>query len=575
MRLKISESKNASSLYVIKSTYKDGKHSSKIVEKLGTYDAIQKKLDGGDPIAWAKKYIEELNRLEEEKIQTINVQYSPVKQILKDDQLCFDGGYLFLQKIYHELGLHKICKAITNRYRFEFNLDAVLSRLLYGRILFPASKRSTCHLSEKMLEPADFQLQHVYRALGVIAEETNFIQARLYKNSAAKGSRNNSILYYDCTNYFFEIEEANGLRQYGMSKEHRPNPIVQMGMFIDGDGIPLAFNIQPGNTNEQITLQPLEQEIMENFKMKKFVVCTDAGLASTANRKFNDKNNRRFITTQSVKVMKKYQKEWALSASGWRLPDSSLQYDISELEESEESAKKYKDVVFYKERWMKENGLEQRFIITFSLKYKNYQRRIRDVQIARAQKLIDSNPSRLSEKNQNDYRRFVSATGVTKDGEVADKNLYALNESAIAKESQYDGFYAVATNLEDSASEIIRINHQRWEIEDCFRVMKTEFKARPVFLSRDDRIKAHFTTCFLALTIFRYLEKKLNFQFTGCRIIKELRNMKFLEAPGDGYIPTYTRTDVTDALHDVSGFRTDFQIITHANMRKIFKATKS
>lgn len=569
MRLKISKSKNSSSLYVIKSTYKNGKHSSKIVEKLGTYDELLKKLNGQDPIEWAKQYIAELNKNEKEDKRKIMVQYSPTKLIEKNEQRCFNGGYLFLQQIYHDLQLHKICSQISDKYKFSFNLNSVLSRLLYGRIIFPSSKLATHHLSSKLIEQPDFEIQHVYRALEVIAKEKDFIQSVLYKNSLKVSKRNSGILYYDCTNYFFEIEQEEGLKQYGYSKEHRPNPIVQMGLFMDGDGIPLAFSIYKGNTNEQISLKPLEQKILKDFNLSKFVVCTDAGLASTDNRKFNDKDDRAFITTQSIKKLKNHLRDWALSPEGWRLGGDHKTYDITKLDES-----MYADKTFYKERWIKENGLEQKLIVTYSIKYRDYQRQIRQSQIEHAVKVIDTTPSKIKKHNQNDYKRFIKKTSITPDGEIAAKELYSIDADTISKEELFDGFYAVCTNLEDQAPAIIKINHRRWEIEECFRIMKSEFKARPVYLSRDDRIEAHFTTCFLSMVMYRYLEKKLGEKFTCSEIIHGLRDMNFYEIIGEGYIPNYTRTDFTDALHEAFGFRTDYQIMSNRQMKKILRDTK-
>lgn len=570
MRLSLSKSKNATSLYVIKDVIKKNKRTTKIVEKLGTEDELREKLNGQDPYEWAKAYIEELNKKEKEETSKIMVQYSPTKLIEKQKQQSFNGGYLFLQKIYHELGIHKICKVITERHKFTYNLDSILSRLLYGRIIFPGSKLSTFNLSSRFLEKPDFDIQHIYRALEVISKETDFIQSELYKNSLKLSKRNTGILYYDCTNYFFEIEQEQGLKQYGYSKEHKPNPIVQMGLFMDGDGIPLAFSITKGNTNEQLTLKPLEQKILDDFKLSKFVVCTDAGLASTDNRKFNDQGQRAFITTQSVKKLKKHLKEWALSDKGWHLSGDSKAYDISDIDED-----KFTDKIFYKERWIKENGLEQRLIITYSIKYRDYQRKIRNSQIERALKVLETNPAKLSNTKQNDYKRFIEKTSVTSNGEVAEKHLYSIDLEVIANEEIYDGFYAVCTNLEDEASEIIKVNQRRWEIEECFRIMKSEFKARPVYLTRDDRIEAHFTTCFLAMVLYRYLEKALDSKFTCTEIVQGLRDMNFYEITGDGYIPTYMRTDFTDTLHEAFGFRTDYQIIKNKQMKKIFKDTKN
>ena len=569
MRLQVVNSKNAASLYVVKSIYENRRRSSKVVEKLGTYAELEKRLNGEDPIEWANKYIAELNKNEKEEKKEVLVKYSPAKLINKGEQRSFNGGYLFLQKIYHGLGLHEICKEISKKYKFEFDLNSILSRLIYGRIIFPSSKLATYDLSSRFIEQPNFDLHHIYRALEIIAKETDFIQSELYKNSLRISKRNSSVLYYDCTNYFFDIEQEEGLKQYGYSKEHRPNPIVQMGLFMDGDGIPLAFDISSGNTNEQLTLKPLEEKILADFKLSKFIVCTDAGLASGDNRKFNDKAERAFITTQSIKKLKKHLKEWALAPDDWRLGDDKKIYNINMLDDEKDFSR-----VFYKEHWIKEDGLEQKLIVTYSIKYKNYQRRIRSSQVDRAGKVLHTNLSKLKKCNSNDYKRFITKTSVTPQGEVADKELYSINEALVLKEEAFDGFYAVCTNLEDDAPAIIKINHRRWEIEECFRIMKSEFKARPVYLSRDDRIKAHFTTCFLSMVIYRFLEKKLDNKFTACEIIHGLRDMNFCEIMGDGYIPTYTRTDFTDVLHDAFKFRTDFQIVGTRQMKNIFKLTK-
>jgi transposase len=569
MRLQVSKSKNSASFYVVKSIYLNGKRTNKVVEKLGTYEDLKKNLGGKDPYKWAEEYVENLNRLEKENIQPdVIAKYSPNKIIEKGAQRSFNGGYLFLQQIYHELGLDKICKNIKDKYKFTFDLNSVLSRLVYGRIIFPSSKLTTNKLSLKFMEPPNFKLQHIYRALEYIAKESDYIQSELYANSLKVVKRNSNILFYDCTNYFFEIEEAEGLKQYGPSKEHKPNPIVQMGLFMDGNGIPLAFSISKGNTNEQQTLKPLEEKILEDFKLSKFVVCTDAGLASNDNRKFNDKDDRAFITTQSIKKLKNHLKDWALSPEDWRLCGDNKTYNLNELDDIEDL-----DKVFYKERWIKENGLEQKLLVTYSIKYRNYHRKIRNSQIERALKVI-KNPAKLKKSNQNDYKRLIKSTNFTHDGEIAKKVSYNIDTNLILKEEAFDGFYAVCTNLEDDAEDIVKVNRRRWEIEESFRIMKSEFKARPVFLSRDDRIEAHFTTCFLSLVIYRLLEKKLDEKYTCNEIIDNLRDMNFNEIKAEGYVPSYTRTDFTDDLHDAFGFRTDYEIVTLKEMKKIFRATK-
>lgn len=570
MRLQISKTKNAASYYVVKSVYVNGKRTNKIVEKLGTHEQLKAKLGVEDPREWAEEYVEKLNRLEKEnKEPDVIAKYSPSKIIEKGVCRKFNGGYLFLQQIYHELELNKICKTISDRYNFKYDLNSILSRLIYGRIIFPASKLSTYKLSLKLIEPPNFELQHVYRALEVIAKESDYIQSQLYNNSIKIADRNSHILYYDCTNYYFEIEEEEGLKQYGYGKDHKPNPIVQMGLFMDGNGLPLAFSINKGNTNEQLTLRPLEEKILSDFNLSKFIVCTDAGLSSDVNRKFNDKDNRAFITTQSVKKLKKYLKQWALNPEGWHLSNDEGIYNITELDEQKDIEK-----IYHKERWINENGLEQKIIVTYSIKYRNYHRKIRNSQIERALKTMNGNPGRLKKSNQNDYKRFIERTYYTADGKKAKKESYSIDTELIAKEEIFDGFYAVCTNLDDDVDTVIKVNKRRWEIEESFKIMKSEFKARPVFLSRDDRIEAHFMTCFLALFIYRILERKLDEKYTCYEIIDTLRGMDFKEIKGEGYEPLYTRTDLTDDLHNAFGFRTDYEIVTLKNMKKIIKLTK-
>ena len=580
MRLKVSRSKNAASLYVTKTIYEGKKQRTITVEKLGTEKDLREKLNGADPYEWARQYIEKLN-LEEKKLhREVILKFKQSKLISLNEQRLFNGGYLFLQQLYHCLGLPKICSEISSKYKFTYDLDSVLSRLIYGRILYPSSKLSTFEESGRLLEPPDFQLQHVYRALDVICAEDGYIQSELYKNSKSISKRNDKILFYDCTNFFFEIEQEDGLKQYGPSKEHRPNPIVEMGLFMDGDGIPLAFSIHPGNKSEQQTLIPLEEQIIKDFQHAKFIVCTDAGLSSTDNRKFNNKKDRAFITTQSIKKLKKHLKEWCLDPAGWKLDGyeqdkngKPATFNINQLEEPE-LARKFLKSTFYKERWIKSDGLEQKLIVTFSLKYKFYQQRIRERQIGRAEKMLESSLSSLKKHSRNDCKRFIKKTGVTADGEIAEKEVYELDQSVIEDEAKYDGFYAVCTNLEDRPPAIAKINHNRWEIEECFRIMKTDFKSRPAYVYRDTRIKAHFMTCFLALIIFRYLEKKLEYKYTCKEILDTIRDMNFLKATGEGYIPTYTRTELTDCLHEAFGFRTDYQIVSEKQMKKFFRETK-
>ena len=588
MKLTVSKSKNSASFYVQKSIRKpNGSVTTVTVEKLGNLDEVRTKAGGMDPYVWAQEYVNELNRREYEEQREIIVSYSPSKLLKKDERKSYNCGYLFLQTIYYSLGLDRICKSICSRHLFEYDLNDVLSKLIYTRILYPSSKLATNRQAAAFLEKPSFELHDIYRALSVLAEENDFIQAELYKNSQKVIERRKDILYYDCTNYFFELEEADDLRRYGKSKQHQPLPLVGMGLFMDYDGIPLAFDIYPGNKSEQPTLKPLEKKILKDYGLEQIIVCTDAGLSSKMNRKFNDlsiggERVRSFITTQSVKKLPAYLKEFALSAEDWHLIGDDKVYDLNGLDEN-----KYYDKIFYKERWIKEDlsgrkmregakPLEQHLIVSFSPKYKDYQRNIRQGQIERAQELIKSGRYRQRSKNQNDPHRFIARDVMTADGETCTKEIPYLNTDAISEEEQYDGFYAVCTNLEEmSIDQIIRINKKRWEIEDCFRIMKTEFKARPVFLQREDRIKAHFLTCFIALFIFRILEKRLDERYTCEEIIRTLREMTMYR-PGEklGYMPSYTRTDLTDALHETTGFRTDYEILTDISMKRVIRNTR-
>ena len=574
MRVSVSKSKNAILFYIIESTYINKKHSTKIVEKLGTLDEVTKKANGEDPYEWAKKYAYELTRQEKENKREIIKYFSQCKLIDKDTKKSFNAGYLFLQKIYYDLEINNICNNIKERHQFHYDLNNILSNLIYSRIIYPSSKLKTLEVSKSFLEQPNFTYNDILRSLEVLSKESDFIQSELYKNSLKYSKRNNKVLFYDCTNYYFEIEEDDEFRKYGKSKEHRPNPLVGMGLFLDGDGIPLTFDTFPGNKNEQLTIKPLEEKIINDFNNPMFVVCTDAGLSSIANRKFNDKNNRKFVTTQSLKKLKEFLKDWSLDLSkGWHLPSIDKTFDISKLRDNEDLINAYYDKVFYKERWIKENGIEQRLIITYSPKYQKYQKRIREKQIQRAINIIDKSPKKIKSNNENDPKRFIEIISTTLTGEVAETNNYILNKEKINDEARYDGLYAVCTNLEDDVEEIIKINKRRWEIEESFKIMKSEFKARPVYLSREDRIKAHFLTCFLSLVIFRYLEKKLDEKYTVSQIISTLKDMN-LSLINNDYIPTYTRTDLTDYLHEKFNFRTDYEISSFKNIKKICNQTK-
>ncbi len=590
MKLTVSKSKNSASFYVQKSIRKpDGSVTTITVEKLGNLDEVRTKARGMDPYKWAQEYVNELNRREYEEQKSIILSFSPSRLLRQNEQKLYNCGYLFLQSVYHSLGLGEICASIGKKYEFEYDLNDILSRLVFTRILYPGSKLAANKQASIFLEQPSFELHDIYRALNVLAAENDFIQSQLYQNSQSVVERRKDVLYYDCTNFFFEIEEADDLRKYGRSKQHQPLPVVGMGLFMDHDGIPLAFDIYPGNRNEQPTLKPLEKKVLKDYGLEEVIVCTDAGLSSKGNRKYNDvsiggRQIRGYITTQSVKQIPDYLKDFALGTTGWKLPgDDRTEYDLDKLDDVHDL-----DRIFYKERWIKEDlsgrklregakPLEQRLIVSFSLKYRNYQRKIRQGQIDRANEMILSGRYKQRPKNQNDPHRFIAKQPLTEDGEICSQEDVFLDEDLIREEERYDGFYAVCTNLaKKSVAEIVQINKKRWEIEECFRIMKTEFRARPVFLRKEDRIRAHFLTCYIALVVFRILEKKLGEKYTCPDIIQTLRSM-MMYRPGEklGYMPAYTRTGLTDALHEAFGFRTDYEIITDINMKKVFRITKA
>ena len=498
----------------------------------------------------------------------VDVSFSEDSQMELGERSNFNIGYLFPKMVYRQLKLDRICKSISEGHKISYSLSDVLQMLITTRLIAPSSKLSSYEYAYRFLQKPTFDLQHVYRSLDVLSQHSDEIQAAVYENSQNLIDRNKEVLFYDCTNYFFEIEEGRGDAQYGKCKEHRPNPIIQMGLFLDGDGFPLCFSMFPGNQNEQPTLKPLEKKILKDFNLSEFIVCTDAGLASTENRKFNAISGRSYIVTQSLKKLKGFLREWALDPKGWRLNGSDNVYNIREIDEQI-----HKNSIFYKERWINENGLEQRLIVSYSIKERDYQKTIREKQIARAEKIV-SDGFRAANRNQNSPKRFVTETSITTDGEVADKKILALDTDKIEAEAMFDGFYGVCTTLEKDIKEIIHINKMRWQIEAAFRTMKSEFKARPVYLRNDDRINAHFLTCFLSLLILKIIEKKIGNEYSEEQILHTLRDMNVHRLRDLGYLSSYTRTELTDALHDSFGFRTDNEFISDKTMKKIFKTVE-
>ena len=540
MYVNITGSKNNKDVYIYQSYRKsNGKASSRIYRKLGKYNDLLERFSGDADrlMAWAKEEAAKDTAEYNAKKEKVSVEFSQTYRIPLDEERSFHTGYLFLQQLCSELRLKNICRNIRNHRKITYDLHAILTDLIYARILSPSSKMSSYSYCQTLLEPPKYSLHNVYRALSVLAEESDFIQEELYRNSNFVHARNTRVLYYDCTNYYFEIEEENGNKKYGKSKEHRPNPLVTMGLFMDADGIPLAFDLFPGNQNEQVTLKPLETKVIRDFDCSEFIFCSDAGLGSKNNRFFNSFGNRSYVITYSLKKMKKEERDIAMKPTQFRVPGSNKMIDLRTLDETDENVL---NTIYYKEVPLVTGDMDETVIVTYSPKYKKYQQEIRNRQIERAQKMLQNTGRIRRGKTQNDPARFIHKTSVTGDGEIAEKDVYEL------------------------------------DIEENFRIMKTEFESRPVYVQRDDRIKAHFLTCYISLLVYRLLEKKLGEGFTCSQILETLRGMKMtLLSKNSGYIPSYKRTLLTDALHDCFGFRTDYEFISKSSMRNIIKETKA
>ena len=577
-------------IYYIVKGFRDktGKSTSKNVRRLGTLAEIRERESVSDAWAWVKTQLELENARENEGKRKVNVSFSPDKVIKKDEQRLFNIGYLPLQKLYYELGIGLINDGISRRSEFRYDLDEIVRQIVLGRILWPCSKLQTWGKSSKMALCKPVSLHQYYRSLIVISDNLEYIQQRLYHYTKNILKRDTSIIYYDCTNFFFESTKETELRKPGASKENRRTPIVQFGIFMDADGLPLAFCINPGNTNEQTTLAPLEKMIDERMDINEFVMCTDAGLSSFENRLENDSDLRKFITVQSIKTLPEKgdkkrsggMKTWALEPTGWKLPhEESLEYDIRTLDPEAD-----KDKIFYKERWYRteKDGetLEQRIIVSYSLKYRQYQRNRRAINISHAENAILNGNDR---PNSKDFRKYITSLDVTEQGEVIHNIGASIDWDKIREEEKYDGFYAVCTNLEKyedkngkirhTIREILDINRARWEIEESFRIMKLQMRARPVYHRNDKAVKAHFALCFLSLFILRVLEHRVP-GVTTDDLLEALRTMDALKVEGEGYVPTFTRTDITDRLFEMTGFRLDTQIIMLKKLKSFNAMTR-
>ena len=601
-RLRKTVSKNINYYSIIEDYYRNGKRTTKTIITLGNDSKVSKLAQekGIDVDTWLNNCLNEYINIKDDSKNNEKViieKYSN-KIIPKDKINKFNVGYLFLKDIYYSLRLDKIIKYITEKHKFEFDLNEVLCNLVFSRIIYPSSKLKTYELSKNFIETPKYNLENLYRGLTYLNSDLDYIQKQLYSNSKSVVDRNTKIMYFDCTNYYFDINEETELQKYGHGKDGKAKPLVGMGLFMDGNGLPIAMNIFPGSDSETKQLIPLQKQIANDFDLedKKTIICTDAAMCTDEIKQFNIKDGRSFVITQSIKKLKQIYKDEIFKDDNWRIVgDLTHIYKLSDILNDEEKSTIHYETVFYKIVQTETAHVVQDLIVTFQIKYRDYLRNVRNGQIERARKKISSTNKgdkiKLS-NNPNDYRRLIKENVEvieSKKKSNNEKNSNSLNESSkkekysysysidediIKEEEKYDGYYGITTNLNGDISEILAISKNRWEIEESFRILKTDFDSGTIHLSREDRIKAHFLTCFISLLIYRILENKLNYKYTHNQIIEKLREMEVYEEKGSGYSPAYVRTDLTDDLHEVFGFRTDYEIISYKNFKKIFDTIK-
>ncbi len=625
------KSVNAVNYYLYESYRNEkGQTRSRIVEKLGNVDEIKRKFNVTDVDAWCKEYAKQ--RTAEAKKASLK-NYRKVTVVFEENKdkspnsAIFNAGYFILDSVYHSFGLSNICEEIRLKHPHVkgFNLNDVLRAMLFGRIVSPSSKlRLVSNIQGKFLENNKLQVQHVYSAMDLLEKHIDLIQKRLFQyTTVALKERNASRLYYDCTNFYSEKEledcdvsdkseewhSEHTLRKYGASKEHRPNPIVQMGLFMDGDGMPLGFCINPGNTSEQVTMKPLENELIKYFNTTDIVVCTDAGLASLDNRLLNNvteendpladfgfKGKRHFICVQSIrgKSLNSTLKEWAIDRKGWSYKirkgnkvETIENFDLNNI--TDDKRAEFYNVIFYKERTIAENNLDQRLIMIFSLKYQDYQRALRQRKLKRAEKMIDSGSYKY--ERDTSPRAYVSQDHTTDNGEKATKTKATINKQKAENDALYDGFYCTATNLfkeQCSVQQIIAIAQRRWEVEECFRIMKTDLKSSPFYHNKDSRIVAHFQTCFMALLLIMGIERKIakhhidnlkypEGKYTVPEILDAIRELSLISiAEGQAFAPDYNNSELMSELLECFDLKElGKQIVMKDTLKNILKKIKT
>ncbi|MGM9734172.1 MAG: hypothetical protein ACI3YT_08655, partial [Prevotella sp.] len=575
----------------------------KKIEVLGSEEEIEAKYGCPDGLEWAKAYVAKLNEQEKLGRQKLKIELSPAQRIAAGEQVVCSGGDLLMLPLYNRLGLNEACDSIVSETQAKYNLAEILEALVMLRIIDPCSKRGSYELNKKRIRRMSFAIEDMYRALSLLCGHINELQKVMWENSVKITERRTRVIYYDCTNYFFEIEDNDkdyvdketgeiviGLRKRGKSKENRPNPIVQMGMFMDMDGIPLAFVIFPGNESEQTSLQPLEEILNNQFGMNEYIVSTDAGLASESNRRYNMAEGRDYIAVQSLPSLPAKDQDMALDPRGWRVAfrDNKLppidpqnpEREIFNLKEidlnNERHTKFYKEIIVNKRIDGKaDTQRAERVIVTYSHDYALYLRHKREERLRQAEKIVRKKQAK-SRQSQQDPRRYVETTYLTEDGRKANRIAMAIDDKAIENETRFDGFYAYGTSLDDTAIDILRARSFHHEIEHLFRTTKTFLNARPVYLQRQDRIKSHFLICFIAMTVLKLLQKQLAMpELSIDRLIDTIRSFNFDHFKGIGYRPLFERNELTDNLQALAGIQLDTEIVPEKTMNKTLRNLKN
>ena len=617
--MKLNYSRNAKDpTYTIASTVRKGNRvSTVVVATIGKHSELLRITS--DPLAYAKQKVKEYNDQLKNKVVMCTAEVDLNKKVEGSENkasksVCVNIGYLFLQKIYRQLNLDAFFKEAVKNKKIDFDCDEINRFLTYARILDPKSKLGTYDDLETYFEKPQFEYHQILRFMDILVDNYSEYLKHIYLSSNNVVKRDTTVCYYDCTNYYFESEQYDedvldevtgehitGLRQFGFSKQHQPNPLVEMGLIMDKDGIPITMCIHPGNTNEQITAIPLEKELMRMTESSKFIYCADAGLGSYNIRVFNSMGGRAFIVTQSIKKLSAELKQAVFNDFDYRLLSDNRKMSVKEMKEFNRKDMKnralYNDMVYkviradkavdlglYEYRTLK-NGkvkkvkatgnLAQTVIITFSRKMMEYQRTVRARQVERARKLAELKDPEEIKKGPNDIRRFLKRTVKTKDGKEADAEVsYILDEDKIKEEEKYDGYYAVATNLKEPAKDILAIVHKRYQIEDCFRIMKTSFNARPVYHRKRERIIAHFMICFTALLVYRLMEVKMNRSdkhHTVEEIRTTMRNMNVIDEFNVYYKALYTGSKTLSDLVSVLELPLDHQYYQAMELKRLAK----